>query len=1291
MRRRRFGLRMRWGAGTTAVAVLCSLLAGGAGAQADSGAAASAAPAAPPATAAAGEPSSVPPDRRQAVLPAGWQSSGDVAWTTSGDPAGFHLLVADARTGYTWRTAATLSEPGVETDAWVGNACLTASGRRAVVVYAPRQFTNRARLFHRGAFAAVVDLVTGKVTKLPLGVSLAYYNPGCGAGEAAVLTQSGGDDLRRTRLHWLDTAAGKLRWRLEVPGQVTSGIPVRDRIVVADGPGLVQLDRSGRRTVLARTHGTAFRVHPDGAGGVVFLEQHGDTSIARRTQGGRTAELARGPLTGLQVLPGTGGRVFLTGKPSQVRTLPTTVSRLDAPVRAEISSHGQVALTHVAARPGDRSAAPMAALRSGQAGPLRLDARVLPTGQTVRFGFAAGDRPSRLAAQGTAPAPVPGAGRAGGTGARIAGSPTDPVDNDRTCAVPRNDVRTPVYQPHWTQVEWAANLAVVNGLRVTRPTNWKQSGLQSWTPQGQFPSLPLDGGGRVPVQILLGILAQESNLWQASRHTIEGLAGNPIVGNFYGQRWGSADEWAINWNDADCGYGVGQVTDGMRILDNGMTAAQKRMVAVDYATNIAASLRILQQKWNQTRAAGITINDGDPKWIENWFAATWAYNSGMNPGPKTGNTSGCTPGPSCTDPDGNWGLGYTNNPANASYPRNRLPFLEASQDDARRPQLWPYPEKVIGWAAFPIVKYEVTDPGTYYGGYGQAWWSSEEARHTAKPPVDLFCNANLHCDINRAGEACSRADFHCWWHWSAGWKDCSLGVCGNEDIDYEPGDPEPAGPEGRNYPPTCDLRPLKASNAIIVDDIPSSVGVLRDCGRPAAGGTFGFNFATDSTGKQRSKIDLHQIGSGFGDHFWFSHTYHQGRADQEIRGTWTPNLPQSGWYRVLAHMPSHGAHTRQARYEIKLADGSTRYRIVNQFSQDALNQWAHVGSFHLAPGSSVTLTNVSPEGDGVWDIAYDAMAFIPLPAKPYTYVAIGDSYSSGEGVEPYEHNSDFEWKGQGNRCHRSYQAFSKLARRPGGPPMSTGSEGTGPYEYHLLACAGSTTPGLTDAAVDKPGENVGENTPWSRTVWPFGERQALERGFVDADTDLVTVTIGGNDAGFTDVIKGCTLNTGSCLKSDFYLTRSTGRVDPKPLIEYEPRIVGTLMPPKLRTVYQKIRELAPNAQIVVLGYPRLFAPKATRGPCELVALGPEEVDWLNEIADLLGRTISNVVADLARTDPKIRYVDVNPNFEWHRLCEASGPDDAWIYEPEIPVNSGAFHPTLDGQRAYQAALEAVLR
>ncbi|CAM5541134.1 hypothetical protein STANM309S_00909 [Streptomyces tanashiensis] len=108
------------------------------------------APKAAPAPTQAGRPHAVAPADRSALLGRGHAKSTDTAFTTSGDGTGFHLLVADEKNGYAWKTAATLSEPGFEADTWIGNACLTASGKRAAVAYAPRTFTRQDAAGHWG-------------------------------------------------------------------------------------------------------------------------------------------------------------------------------------------------------------------------------------------------------------------------------------------------------------------------------------------------------------------------------------------------------------------------------------------------------------------------------------------------------------------------------------------------------------------------------------------------------------------------------------------------------------------------------------------------------------------------------------------------------------------------------------------------------------------------------------------------------------------------------------------------------------------------------------------------------------------------------------------------------------------------------------------------------------------------------------------------------------------------------------------------------------------------------------
>ncbi|WP_338673408.1 hypothetical protein V1460_10090 [Streptomyces sp. SCSIO 30461] len=206
------------------------------------------------------KPESVAPGNRTELLGSHYKQSADTAFTTSGDGTGFHLLVADEATGYAWKTAATLSEPRFETDTWIGSSCLTASGNRAAVAYAPRTFTNKPELMARGAFAAVVDLTTGKVTKLPLQASLAYFNPGCGAGEKAVFTQLSYEDnhAQQTRLITVDAATGKAGVPVVCNGQVSSAVPVDGGAVAAHGNRVVKASANGKLTEIARTTQTPF-------------------------------------------------------------------------------------------------------------------------------------------------------------------------------------------------------------------------------------------------------------------------------------------------------------------------------------------------------------------------------------------------------------------------------------------------------------------------------------------------------------------------------------------------------------------------------------------------------------------------------------------------------------------------------------------------------------------------------------------------------------------------------------------------------------------------------------------------------------------------------------------------------------------------------------------------------------------------------------------------------------------------------------------------------------------------
>ncbi|MEV5508239.1 hypothetical protein [Streptomyces orinoci] len=970
-----------------------------------------------------GGPNMVAPKDRGKALGKGWKKSNDRAWTTAGDATGFHVLVADANAGYTWRTAATLSEPGLETDQWIGNACVTGSGKRAVVVYAPRAFTNREYLFDRGAFTAVVDLGSGKVTKLPLNASLAYFNPGCGAGETAVVTQANTDGKsEQTQLQTIDAATGKIVSTGTVDGQATSAVPVGRDVIAAAGSHLIKVNPSGKADVVTATHGTAMRLHPDADGNVAFLEPaKGGKVNVQHLEGKKVKTLASGKLGQVGLAQGAYGKVFVTGQSKESdEEMPSTVRRVtQAPAQAELSTDGKLAIAQATPHHlADKVANPLERARTSVAEPVEIKATATNTKKDLAFAVATEQTPAQ-ASTGGKPSPLlpfiaggkstvkKALAVSGAKAADASGDPsTNPVDDDRYCSVARNDVNTQVYQPTPNQVEWAADMAIRGQLTsgyANRPSNWHNSGLASWTPQGMFPphDLVTGKGGRVPAQVLLGILAQESNLWQASSHAEPGEYGNPLIGNFYGTSiypsqtgYDPKRIWKINWDHADCGYGIGQATDGMRIAGHPkehevlLPPDQQRAVAVDYATGIAYSVRILQDKWNELHSGStqIKLNDDDPSHPENWFAAVWDYNAGLN-------VQGSNP-----DLPDAWGLGWANNPANPKYPADRNPFLDNNHyADAAKPQNWSYEEKVMGWGAYPIdAGHSWDDNGNINKGnthgFSAAWWRTPSFRSAAiKPPLGTFCDSSNGCDPVNPPVCHTVACYNThWFHHDTTWQNCGAAPnpmdpssqgrqCGNEYLTYktlrgEPGDAHPKlGP--------CDSGALP-NGTVLVDDEPDDAPQNRCASRNwSSNGSFSWQFGKDDENHYEAKEDLHQIGGGFGGHYWFSHARQPNDWDNYLttNGTWTPKLSDHV-YKIQAFIPYPSHTTKSAHYEVTTANGKVREKIIDQ--SKANNDWVTVGYFQLGSNAKVSLSNVTSDStSGDLDVAYDALAFVPVNGK----------------------------------------------------------------------------------------------------------------------------------------------------------------------------------------------------------------------------------------------------------------------------------------------------------------------
>lgn len=918
---------------------------------------------------------------------ASWATGTDFVVTGRGDGEGYHLSIGLEREKYAFRPLATIQPAGYDGDDWLGYQCVTGDRKHVVVSVLPRWAVNRLNLRDRGALVYTVDVKTGAVRPVAQGIAFKSHAVGCGTGAEAGLLRHLGRDQERTELLTLDTARGAVRPLGTVTGQLTNPVPtgdgkllaLRGNTVVRLAPGATQPER------VATAQGEPYRLTA-AAGGTadVMVLRDKQVDVARVT-GGRLERWAGGTAGQVQLLPAAAGRNVVVGATADTAARSSLGNRaakqpvLTPPAAAggkaqqrslpadTVSVEGRVLVATTTTRPAP-DARPNAKAESDTADTLAPTKRLFlaATGQLLT-----GDAPRGRAAK------VTHATMADPTGRARAADVTAAQFTTPTCGVPRNDPRRTAYGANHTQVTWAVEMAsrkALSGPRA-RPANYLQSGLPAYSPSSDFGYATIKpNGGTVPPAIMNGILSQESAYKHASRRTLPGSAGNSVIGDYYGSDYG-IDK--IDYDNADCGYGIAQVTTGMRVSETSITPNGKAKIAIDYAENIQAGMSILVQKWNQLYDANIRFNNSDPSLVENWYTALWAYNSGIQPDHRFGNTTGCTPSPSCTDEFGNWGLGWSNNPRNPDYIADRNVFLRETYADAEHPSDWAYQERVLGWAETPIR----TPQGDI------AYNSAVRGPHqTSSYPITYpdrktFCNNTNSCDANAStGQGCTRSDFRCWWHVSVNpISDCAQ-TCARSPFIWpadstEPSAPNPWGPECNS-----DLGP----NAIIVDELPDpSANIFCGSRNWNTSGSFTYEVGKNAEGAPIGIIDFHQVSTGFGAHTWFAGNRVATDTAHRVTGTWTPPALTARPYVIKAHIPRAGASVESAVYKITTADGTVRQKVINQ--HEHYNHWKSLGVYQLGPNAKVELSNVTTQNTegGQGTVAWDALAFIPAPG---TYV-----------------------------------------------------------------------------------------------------------------------------------------------------------------------------------------------------------------------------------------------------------------------------------------------------------------
>lgn len=934
------------------------------------------------------------------ALGSGYKSSADTIVTATGDAYGLHIMKADEKDGYTFHEVASLLHKDIDVGPWTGYTCTTGSGRYAAAVYMPSLWLNRPGAAERGAFAAVVRLSDGKATEVAEGVQMSYSSPGCGPGDRVLFSSSTASDTSSgtTTVISADAATGKVTGNRKAKGQITHLLPTASGDYgVLDGK-LVKLSGSGKNVkALAQTalDGPVFALTASQGTSLDMGTVERGKSVISRWQGGKLTRVGSAPVGSVHLFPRAGGDMVV----GDVKNLDTSLApglqaRHASRSIEAVSREGHLAATSVFSDQMKGLTSQIGAPSVQGAGTIRIKATALDSGSSASATVDTGAKPVKDPSK---PSVDPAAfvasstsddidpltcGEGGPESQCLSGSGVpvygDILGSDYPCIVKRLDPKRQALQAPADQVEWAVDQAVHGDLTLSRPKDWHSTGLDAFSPQGLFPQPVLTDGGTVPAQVVLGLLAQESNFKQASWHAVYGISGDPTQADWFGN--GDSIHSYPDSGAADCGYGISQVTTGMNPLKDSevFNTTEAGAIATDYASNIAAGLRILGEKWNQLKELGMNVNDGSSKYIENWYMALWGYNSGIY-----------------TDPNNKEGLGFLNNPANPNYPPDRDGFLRDTYDDASHPADWPYQERVLGWAEHPQLTWQGNASYIQPNFPGAVFTSLNLPSN-----YFLFCDPNVNNCTPNASDPCPSWDAQCRWNQSVSWisgQDSSNSS--TEALAFGLGSSEPPITRQYDYGPCITGPTSDDPSTVVVDDLNQHEDTYG-CGDFEAAESekfslqLGDNFTyirDDGTARATpyiAQIDLHQIGVGYDGHSFFTHNYatndffHRVTARWEVDQKFLPASTDVGKrYDVWVHLPSHGAQASVVYQAIPGRNDSSAAVLTCDLNQGAhsngTDTWVDLGTAQFWKGGRIEADNEHEAGTGDEDVDFDAVAFVP--------------------------------------------------------------------------------------------------------------------------------------------------------------------------------------------------------------------------------------------------------------------------------------------------------------------------
>jgi hypothetical protein len=247
---------------------------------------------------------------------------------------------------------------------------------------------------------------------------------------------------------------------------------------------------------------------------------------------------------------------------------------------------------------------------------------------------------------------------------------------------------------------------------------------------------------------------------------------------------------------------------------------------------------------------------------------------------------------------------------------------------------------------------------------------------------------------------------------------------------------------------------------------------------------------------------------------------------------------------------------------------------------------------------------VAPAACAVTLAAAAIAAATPASAAGANYVALGDSYSSGTGTGSYDLDSS---------CQRSSKAYA---------PLWASSHA--PASFKFVACAGAKTSDVKSSQISA----------------------------LTSSTTLASITIGGNDAGFTSVMETCVLGSDSTCQN---------------AVNNAENFMRNTLPGNLNSTFSAMRSKSPNAHIVVLDYPHLYITN----DAGCVGLSHTKHVLLNQASDVLDGVISTATSNAGSG---FAFADVRSRFAGHELCSG----DNLLHAVDFGNLGNSYHPTAVG-------------